>query len=168
MPPSPFPARAPITSPSRSCRKPSAGIEYPAEARKQEKPRPPRDLGFSIYHQSLHFPSARAATRLRRPSARGSQKSRLESKPPTMGSAGVPPLVSSKQGEPSSRFLQSPDLLQASPVPFRSLTLVVDRDLTQPGWMRQSLIPITLEFMPEKRPGRPLLRKCADAEESLR
>ena len=105
---------------------------------------------------------------MRRPSARDSKKSRLESKPPTMGSAGVPPLVSSKQGEPSSRFLQSPDLLQASPVSFRSLTLVVDRDLTQPGWMRQSLIPITLKWMPEKRPETALLRKGAGAGESRR
>ena len=114
---------------------------------KQEKPRPAGDLGFSLYHQSLHFPSARAATRLRRPSARDSKQSRLECKPPTMGSAGVPPLVSSKQDEPSSRFQQFPDLLQVSLVPFRSLTLVVDRDLTQPGRMRQSLIPITLRFL---------------------
>ena len=86
------------------------------------------------------------------PSAHSFKRSRSESKPPTTGSAGVPPLESSKKVRPPNRITQRPDPPGASLVSFCFLTLVVGRNLTQPARMRQRHIPITLKLLSKKRP----------------
>ncbi len=85
------------------------------------------------------------------PSAHSFKRSRSEFKPPTTGSAGVPPLESSKKVRPPNRITQRPDPPGTSLVSFRFLTLVVGRNLTQPARMRQRHIPITLKLLSKNR-----------------
>ena len=95
------------------------------------------------------------------PSAHSFKRSRSEFKPPTTGSAGVPPLETSKKVRPPNQITQRPDPPGASLVSFRFLTLVVGRNPTQPTRVRQRHIPITLKLLSKKRSETPKGRSAS-------